>query len=70
MMQMASARYNYAKQNPREKLEAARPAPEGLREYNSKLCIFLLPAVSETVKHRVLSDAGDSTKISALSILD
>ena len=70
MMQMASERYNYAKQNPREKLETARPVPEGLREYNSKLCVLLLPAVPETVKHRVLSDAEDSTKISAISILD
>eukprot|EP00974_Lingulodinium_polyedra_P046127 4421714-Lingulodinium_polyedra.AAC.1 len=51
-------------------MDAAWPVPEGLREYNSKVCVFLLPAGPETVKYRVLSDAADSTNIVALSILD
>eukprot|EP00974_Lingulodinium_polyedra_P038004 3643902-Lingulodinium_polyedra.AAC.1 len=40
MMPMAIERYNYAKQNPREKMETVRPVPEGLREYKGKLCVL------------------------------
>ena len=69
-MEKAKQRYEHQKANPRETLMRMDPPPESMREYNSKLCVLLMPAVPEEVKQRVLEDVDESLQLSAVSILD
>ena len=62
-------RYDYARRNPRQVLPKME-IPIELREYNSKLCVLLLPAIPEKVKQRVLEDVDDSPQLVAVNILD
>ena len=44
--------------------------PEALKEFNSRFCILLLPAVPEKTKKNVLQDEATSDEIRAVTILD
>ena len=63
-------RYDHARRNPREALPKMAMPPLELREYNSKLCVLLLPAIPEKVKQRVLEDVDESPQLVAVNILD
>ena len=63
-------RYLWLKRNPRETLRRIGQPPEQWRAYNSRMCVLLLPAIPEDVKHRVLEDVDDSTTLTAVDIMD
>ena len=44
--------------------------PTSLREYNSKLCVLLIPAIPEKIKQRVMEDVEDTVHLSSVAVLD
>ena len=70
VMEKVKERYIYQKSNPRSVLPRCDPPPENLRDYNSKLCVLLLPSVPEEVKQKVLEDVDETIQLTAVSILD
>ena len=70
IMDLAKTRYEFQKKNPRIVLNKTEAIPAPLREYNSKLCICLIPAIPEKIKQRVMEGVEDTMHLSSVTILD
>ena len=46
------------------------PPPDHLRDYISKVCRLMMPAIPEEVQQKVLEDVDDMPQITAVAILD
>ena len=70
MVERVRTRYVYQKANPRVKLAPTGHPPEHVWNYNSRLCLLLLPAVPEEVKVRVIEDVDEIPHLTVVIILD